>query len=161
DFSREFSTDSTAIVINEAAEKFIGVENAVGMEIIWGSDDSRKYHVIGVTEDMIMGSPYRQVRPGIYFLNYEEVSWMVMKLNPAKSAHESLPVVESVFKKHIPSAAFDYKFVDQTYAKKFNAEERVGKLASVFATLAIIISCLGLFGLASFVTEQRTKEIGI
>lgn len=161
DYSRDFASDSTAIVINEAAERFIGVENAVGMEIIWGSDDKRKYHVIGVAEDMIMGSPYRQVRPGIYFLSYEQVNWMIMKLNPAKSAQESLAVIESVFKKHIPSAAFDYKFVDATYDRKFNSEVRIGKLASVFATLAIIISCLGLFGLASFVTEQRTKEIGI
>jgi ABC-type antimicrobial peptide transport system permease subunit len=66
-----------------------------------------------------------------------------------------------VFKKIIPSVPFDYKFADQEYALKFAAEERVGKLASVFALLAILISCLGLFGLASFVAEQRTKEIGI
>lgn len=69
--------------------------------------------------------------------------------------------MEDVFKKVIPSAPFDYKFADEEYAAKFSQEERVGKLAAFFAGLAVLISCLGLFGLASFVAEQRTKEIGI
>jgi putative ABC transport system permease protein len=161
DFSREFASDSTGIIINEAAEKFIGKENIVGETINWGNNG--KYHVIGVASDMVMGNPYRPVRPGIYFLNNKNNSmeWMIMKLNPSRSTSESLTTMEGIFKKNIPSAAFDYKFVDETYGKKFAAEERVGKLATVFATLAIIISCLGLFGLASFVTEQRTKEIGV
>jgi putative ABC transport system permease protein len=72
-----------------------------------------------------------------------------------------LTKIEAVFKKLVPSALFDYQFVDQTYASKFSQEQRIGKLAGVFSILAIFISCLGLFGLASFVAEQRTKEIGI
>ena len=74
---------------------------------------------------------------------------------------QRLPKIEAVFKKIIPTAPFDYKFADEEFAKKFSQEERIGKLASFFAILAIFISCLGLFGLASFVAEQRTKEIGI
>jgi ABC-type antimicrobial peptide transport system permease subunit len=72
-----------------------------------------------------------------------------------------LPKIEAVFKNIIPSAPFDYQFVDEQYDKKFAAEERIGKLATFFASLAIFISCLGLFGLASFMAEQRTKEIGV
>jgi ABC-type antimicrobial peptide transport system permease subunit len=77
------------------------------------------------------------------------------------SVSEALPKIESVFKKIIPTAPFEYKFADQEYATKFNSEERIGKLSSIFSTLAIFVSCLGLFGLASFVAEQRTKELGI
>ena len=77
------------------------------------------------------------------------------------SVSDALPKIEAVFKKVIPSAPVDYKFADQQYKMKFIAEERIGKLSSVFSGLAILISCLGLFGLASFVAEQRTKELGI
>ncbi len=82
-------------------------------------------------------------------------------MNPAVSAATALPKIEAVFKKIIPNAPFNYKFADSEYALKFAAEERVGKLASFFATVSILISCLGLFGLAAFVAEQRTKEIGV
>jgi len=78
-----------------------------------------------------------------------------------KTTHNALPKIEAVFKKLIPSASFNYKFVDDEYNRKFIAEERIGTLASIFAILAILISCLGLFGLASFVAEQKTREIGI
>jgi len=158
DFAREFSTDSMAMLINEAAVKFMGVKDPVGMEINW---NDRKYHVIGVVSDLLMQSPYRPVKQTAYFLDHGDGSWINLKLNPKKSPHESITLIESVFKKYIPLAPFDYKFVDEEYAKKFAVEERVGKLASIFAVLAILISCLGLFGLASFVAEQRTKEIGV
>ncbi len=158
DLSREFSTDSSAVILNEAAVKFIGVEDPIGMEITGGGD---KYHVIGVVQDMLMQSPYEPIKQAVYVLNYQNVGWINLKLNPHKSASESIALIESVFKKLIPAAPFEYKFVDEEYGKKFAAEERVGKLSSVFAVLAILISCLGLFGLASFVAEQRTKEIGV
>ena len=158
DLSREFSTDSSAIILNEAAVKFMNIKEPVGMEIIW---DEKKFHVVGIVKDMIMESPYSPVKQTVYLLNYEYVNWIDLKLNPNKSVSESIALIEAIFKKHIPAAPFEYKFVDQEYAKKFDAEERVGKLASVFASLAILISCLGIFGLASFIAEQRTKEIGI
>jgi putative ABC transport system permease protein len=114
-------------------------------------------------KDMVVESPYRPIRPHIYILdkNYDDVNWMNIKLNPAKSASESLAAVESVFRKFAPSLPFDYKFVDEVYAKKFELEERIGILTYIFAGLATFISCLGLIGLASFVAEQHTKEIGI
>jgi putative ABC transport system permease protein len=108
-----------------------------------------------------MESPYEPVKQTIYLVNYENVNWINLKLNPAQSLTQSIAKVEAVFKKHTPSAPFEYKFVDEEFGKKFVSEERIGKLAGGFAVLAILISCLGLFGLASFMAEQRTKEIGV
>jgi ABC-type antimicrobial peptide transport system permease subunit len=158
DMSRDFVTDSAGIILNEAAVKFMGVKNPVGMEITW---DDEKIHIIGVVEDMIAQSPYEPVKQTVYVLGNKYLNWINLRLNPAKSSSESLALVESVFKKHIHSAPFEYKFVDQEYAKKFDSEERIGKLTSVFSLLAVVISGLGIFGLASFVAEQRTKEVGI
>ena len=85
----------------------------------------------------------------------------MLRLNPNKSVSSSLESIKTIFKKNFPDLPFDYEFVDEEYAKKFRSEERVASLARVFTLLAILISCLGLFGLASFVAEQRTKEIGV
>jgi putative ABC transport system permease protein len=162
DFSREFGTDSSAIIINETAVKFMGIKNPVGRMIKWGSDaHSKSFKVIGVINDMVMQSPYEPVKQTIYLLNKQSENWIILKMNPNKSAHESIAKIETAFKKYIPSAPFDYKFADTEFASKFAAEERIGKLSTFFAALAIFISCLGLFGLASFVAEQRTKEIGV
>jgi ABC-type antimicrobial peptide transport system permease subunit len=86
---------------------------------------------------------------------------LIIKLNPQQNVKQSLAAIEQVMKKYSPGVPFNYSFVDEKFAGKFQAEERIGKLASYFAVLAIFISCLGLFGMASFVAEQRTKEIGI
>ncbi|MGA0560353.1 ABC transporter permease [Larkinella sp. VNQ87] len=162
DFSREFTTDSSSVVLNEAAVKFMGIKNPIGSILRWGEGkDMDEFKVVGVIKDMLMQSPYEPVKQTVYLLNYEQVNWINLKLNPAKSASECLTTIEAVFKKYIPSAPFEYEFADVEFGKKFAAEERVGKLATFFAGLAIFISCLGLFGLASFVAEQRTKEIGI
>ena len=158
DFSRDNSTDSSAVILNEAAVKFMGLKEPVGMEITWGPD---KLHVIGVVEDVLTQSPYAPVKHAIYLLDYKSLNWINLRLNPDKTAAESLALVELVFKKIIPNVPFDYKFVDQEFAQKFSSEVRVGKLSSIFAVLAVVISCLGLFGLTSFVAEQRMKEIGI
>jgi putative ABC transport system permease protein len=163
DFSTDMASDSAGFVINEAAAKIFGFKNPVGEVIQWNSGYRTKYTsftVIGVIKDMIMKSPYAEARPAVFFLGNDK-SWINIRVNPQASASDALPRIEGVFKKIIPSAPFDYKFADEVYASKFAAEQRIGKLASVFAVLAIIISCLGLFGLASFVAEQRTKEIGI
>ncbi|AYB29955.1 ABC transporter permease [Chryseolinea soli] len=164
DFSRDIASDSAGFVINEAAAKVLGFENPVGETIQWSGGWRSKFNrftVIGVIKDMVMKSPYAPSVPSVFFLSKYGTNWINLRINPQISAGTALPKIEAVFKKLIPSAPFDYKFADQEYALKFAAEERVGKLASVFAVLAILISCLGLFGLASFVAEQRTKEIGI
>jgi putative ABC transport system permease protein len=161
DFSRAFTTDSNAIVINEAAVKFMNLKDPVGKIVTWTARPGKNLMVIGVIKDMIMQSPYDPVNPTLYFMDYENVNWMDLKLNPQKSASESIAKIESIFRKIIPSAPFDYKFADNEFAAKFASETRIGQLSGFFAILAILISCLGLFGLASYVAEQRTKEIGV
>ncbi len=111
---------------------------------------------------MVMESPFTPVRQNFYLVNYDEANaYFNIRINPKISMGIALMKIEAIFKKLVPSVPFDYQFADTEYAQKFAAEERVGKLASVFATLAILISCLGLFGLASFIAEKRTKEIGV
>ncbi len=158
DFSRDFATDSSAFILNEAAVKFMGLSNPVGETIQWFD---KSYKVIGVVKDMLMQSPYELVKPIVFLLSNDANNAVLIKINPAVSASNALNKIGSVFTKFNPDQPFEYRFVDDDYAKKFTSEEQIGKLASFFALLAIVISCLGLFGLASFVAEQRTKEIGI
>lgn len=158
DFSREFMTDSSALVLNEAAVKYMGLADPIAEEVTW---QGKKYHVVGVIKDMIMTSPYEPVKQTIFRLIPFQGLWINIRLNPNMSTAESISRVGKVFQTLIPASPFEYKFVDEEYALKFAGEERIGKLASFFATLAIFISCLGLFGMASFVAEQRKKEIGI
>ncbi len=162
DFSRDFSTDTASIVINEASVRFMGIKDPVGKMVKWGDGpNAESFKIIGVIKDMLMSSPYEPVKQAIYLMNYENVNWMVVKLNGSRGVSASLKEVEKVFKKIIPSVPFDYKFASEEFASKFDNEVRIGSLASFFAALAIFISSLGLFGLASFVAEQRTKEIGV
>jgi putative ABC transport system permease protein len=158
DFSRAFSADSAAIIINEAAVKLMGFKNPLESFVTW---DGRPYKVIGVTRDMIKENPFSPTNPSFFLLNYKNVSVINIGLAPDKSTSESLAKIQGVFAKYNPTSPFVYNFVDQEYAKKFGEEERIGKLTVFFAVLAVFISCLGLFGLASFVAEQRIKEIGI
>ena len=162
DFTPGRTVDSAGLVVNESFARGIGTPNPVGETIAWkpGSRAAKYFTVLGVVKDMVVHSPYEPTLPVVYYLA-DEYGWINIRLNPAVSAAEALPRIEAVFKKLIPSAPFDYQFADQEYALKFAAEERIGKLAAFFASLAIFISCLGLFGLAAFTAEQRTKEIGI
>lgn len=158
DFARDFSTDTLSMILNESAAKFTGLKNPIGELIKW---NDKEYKVIGIIKDMVMQSPFKPIEPTVFTLNYEWANIILVKLNPQLSASEALAKTENVFQKHNPASPFDYKFVDEEYAAKFRSEERIGKLASFFAALAIFISGLGLFGLASFMAEQRTKEIGV
>ncbi len=158
DFSRSFSTDSSGVVINETAAKFMGLKNPVGSTI---KADGKPYQVIGVIKDMVMESPYKASFRTVFFLEYGWASVFNIKINPESGSTEAINKIEKVFKKFNPAAPFDYKFTDEQYAKKFGEEVRIGKLTSFFAVLAIFISCLGLFGMATFTAEQRTKEIGV
>lgn len=162
-FSRDIASDSSAIVINRSAAKQMNLENPVGETVHWTNlawNMDKDFHIVGVIEDMVMQSPFEPVRRAIY-LNMGGAGWMYLRINPGMSTAEALPKIKETFDKVIPGAPFDYKFATQEYAAKFATEDNIGRLAVVFTTLAIIISCLGLFGLASFVAEQRTKEIGI
>ena len=158
DFSKDYPTDSLAFVINEAAAKYMGLKNPAGEIVTW---DSVPYRVIGVIKDMVMESPFEPVRPTLFHLAKDAQDYVIAKINPHSSASEALAKIQKVFTATNPAQPFEYQFVDEAYAQKFGYEERIGKLASAFAGLAIFISCLGLFGMASFMAEQRIKEIGV
>lgn len=163
DFSRDHASDLSGILINESALKLLAIENPVGEVLTWkpGQEERGAYKILGVVKDMVKGSPFEPTNPSIIFLSENDMQFLYIRIQPGVGPHEALPKIEEVFARHIPSAPFDYAFADEEYALKFAEEERIGKLASVFAVLAIFISCLGLFGLATFVAGQRTKEIGI
>lgn len=162
DFGHVFASDSAGFIVNESFAKLLGLKHPVGERVVWGPKqrEPKTYTILGVVKDMVALSPYESTIPTVFFLE-ENYNWINIRLNPAVTASEALPKIEAVFKKIIPMAPFDYKFADQEYAAKFSAEERIGKLATFLTILAVFISCLGLFGLASFTAEQRTKEIGI
>lgn len=158
DFSSDHATDSSAFVINEAAAKFLGFKEPVGETLIW---NDKPFTIIGVIKNMIVESPYEAVRPSLFHISKDPQNIILIKLSPSMGSKDALRKIETVFKRYNPAAPFEYDFVDQEYAQKFGDEERIGKLATFFAALAVFISCLGIFGLASFTAEQRTKEIGI
>lgn len=158
DFSREFATDSAAFIINEATAKFIGFKNPIGKVLKW---NDQPYTIIGVVSDIMAESPFYPVRPSLYHTKETELYNLTVRLNPEKSPSESIAIFEKIWKKYVQNVPFAYEFIDEQYGNKFKAEERIGTLSLYFSVLAIFISCLGLFGMASFVAEQRTKEIGI
>ena len=165
DFSRQYASDSNGVVINESAVHYMGLKEPVGEVITWKWRDNapKPYTILGVVKDMVMASPYEPVEPMMFFVKAlnGSVSCINIRVNPGVAMSRAIPKIEAAFKKLVPAAPFEYKFADDEYAMKFAAEERISKLAVFFAVLAIFISCLGLFGLASFVAEQRTKEIGV
>ncbi len=158
DFSREFASDSAAFILNESAVKFIGFKDPIGKILKW---EGKPYTIIGVVKDMLVSSPYQPVRASLYHMSKEQRNVIQLRINPNLAPAVAMEKIETTFRKFDPASAFEFRFVDETFARKFGEEERIGKLATCFAFLAIFISCLGLFGLASFVAEQRTKEIGI
>lgn len=158
DFSKDYATDSAAFILNESAVKFIGLKDPIGKILKW---DNRPYTIIGVVEDLLVQSPYKPVRASLFHISTDQESVFTIRMNPALSAREALSKIERVFKKYNPAIPFEPNFVDEDFGKKFDNEKRIGQLAAFFAILAVFISCLGLFGLASYVAEQRTKEIGI
>jgi ABC-type antimicrobial peptide transport system permease subunit len=163
DFSREFISDSSGFVINEAAAKYIGLQHPVGETLHWKSkwlQVDTDYKIIGVIKDMVMESPYAPAKPAVFRLGGNP-NFIFIRINPRMSASNALPLIAGVFKKIIPAVPFEYNFADEEYAKKFATEEHIGKLITFFASLAIFISCLGLFGMASYMAEQRVKEIGV
>lgn len=159
DFSKDLPTDSSGFILNQAAVEFMGLQHPVGETITW---DNHNYRVIGVINNMLMESPYDQVKPAIYYLGAEtEANFILIRMKPGSQLKASLGKIQAVFQQYVPSAPFDYKFVDEVFADKFRDEEQTGRLSLVFTVLAIFISCMGLFGMASFMAEQRIKEIGI
>jgi ABC-type antimicrobial peptide transport system permease subunit len=159
DFSRDFPSDSASIILNEAAVRYMGLENPIG-EIIRGY--GKDYQVIGVVEDMITQSLYEPSKQTVFVLDpYNRPGVINVRIAPQSSESQGLAELNQIFSRHNPNTPFEYRFAEDEFSEKFSFESRVGKLVAIFTVIAIFISCLGLFGLASFVAEQRTKEIGI
>jgi hypothetical protein len=156
-FSKDFPQDTASIIFNEAAIEVMGMNDPIGKIFnLWGKD----YKIIGVAKDFHFESLHEKVKPLFFKLVPEEAERILVRLS-AGSERTSIEALEKLFQKFNPGFAFDYKFLDAEYAAQYNAEKRVATLSKYFAGLAILISSLGLFGLAAFVTERRLKEIGI
>lgn len=158
DFSREFATDSSAFILNESAVAFIGLKDPIGKTLRW---DDKPFTIVGVVEDILVESPYKPVRAALFHVSTEQQNLFIFRINPQSNVKDALAKIEAVLKKHDPESPFKAEFVDEQFANKFDNEQRIGKLSTSFAMLAVFISCLGLFGLTSFVAERRVKEIGI
>ena len=162
DFSRELTTDSIGFVINDAAAKLMGLPNPVGETVLWDQEKDKQFKILGVVKNMVMESPFKPAFPTIFFIYPRDgMNRIFLKLNPQEKTSHVLSTIETIFKKINPASPFEYSFVDDDFNKKFAAEEQIARLARVFAGFAILISCLGLFGLSSYMAEQRTKEIGV
>ena len=158
DFSEDFKSDTMAIIVNKAAMDLMQLKNPIGEKLdLWG----RKRELIGIVDNVLMGSPFQPVKPMFLVLDPGWAGAVTIRLEKTSDMAASLKKVEDVFKKYSPAYPFEYEFADAEFAKKFNDINMTSRLASLFALLAIVITGLGLFGLAAFAAEQRTKEIGI
>ena len=155
---KQFPTDSNAMILNESAVKAMNFKTPVGQTIKNNDQDCK---LIGVVKDFFLQSPYQPTKPMIIQGAKGWFNVIHIKFNPANPTAQNLKATEVIFKKYNPEYPFDYNFVDEEYARKFNDEKRTGTLAALFAGLTIFISCLGLFGLATYMAENRIKEIAV
>jgi putative ABC transport system permease protein len=157
---RDFSgkSDTLNVIFNEAAVKLLRLKNPLSQEITY--IDTRM-KIIGVVKDAIMASPFEPADPTIFLYNANPQDVIMYKLSTGIKTQDAITKLASIFNKYNPAYPFTYTFADDSYAAKFKQEVLIGKLAGLFAAFAIFISCLGLFGLAAYMAEQRTKEIGI
>jgi putative ABC transport system permease protein len=158
DFSTAYPSDTAAIILNQAAVKMMRFKEPLGQIVKY---QDRNCRVVGVVQDFVWGSPYEPVKPAIIGFIEDWAGTINLRLNPKQSISKSLATIGSIYKKYNPDFPFQYQFTDDAFAQKFNQEKLLGTMATGFTCLAIVISCLGLFGLASFSAEQRKKEIGI
>ncbi|HVS95689.1 MAG TPA: FtsX-like permease family protein, partial [Puia sp.] len=159
--TKHYPTDSTGVLLNQAAVKAMGLRHPIGQIIdrgVWDAD----WHVVGVVKDFVLESPFDRIKPMV--IQGPRANWfnlMHIRLNGANPTARNLADLEKVFKRFNPNYPFEYHFTDQEYARKFNDEQATATLTALFAGLTILISCLGLFGLAAYMAEARIKEIGV
>ncbi|MFT4152867.1 ABC transporter permease [Parafilimonas sp.] len=161
-FSKDFPSDSSAMIVNETVAKFLNRKDPLNTKI-YGQDDSARlipYNIIGVVKNFNFESLHQNVGPLCFRLRKRAGSYVAFKVNAANISN-IISSAENKWKALVPSMPFNYRFLDESFNEMYDAEQRVGKIALIFSVLAIAIACLGLFGLATFIAEQRTKEIGI
>ncbi|WP_317170315.1 ABC transporter permease [Limnovirga soli] len=155
---KKFPTDSNAMIINESALKVMKFKNPIGQIV---KDNGQEWHIVGVIKDFILTSPYEPTRPMLIAGANAWFQTLLIKFNEQGNTADNLQKAAAIFKKYNPEYPFDYTFVDKEYEQKFDNEQRTAKLAGLFSGLTIFISCLGLFGLATYMAENRIKEIGV
>jgi putative ABC transport system permease protein len=155
---RKYPTDTMAVVLNESAARRMGFTNPIGQPI---KNDDGAWHVVGVIQDFVTQSPFSPIAPIIIQGPKNWFGTVTLRLNAKNTKAESIEKLAAIFKKYNPDYPFEYHFVDETYSSKFEGEEHLGTLATLFAGMTIFISCLGLFGLATYMAENRIKEIGV
>ena len=153
-------SDSLNVIINEAAVAGMRFSKPINQVLVW-HDVPQQITVVGVVKDALMTSPFANARPTIFIYAPGWSNIITYRLSPTINTHDAIAKLTGIFNKYNPSYPFLYHFVDESYNSKFSFENLVGSLAGLFASLAIFISCLGLFGLAAYMAEQRNKEIGI
>ncbi|HLZ85987.1 MAG TPA: FtsX-like permease family protein, partial [Puia sp.] len=159
DFAKGMTQDSADVILNEAAVKRLRFKEPLNQVIFW--NDRKKIRVIGVVRDALMRSPFSLPEPIFFVYNPYWSRSIMYRLSPRADAGTALSTIAGIFNRYNPAYPFQYHFADEQYAAKFGQEMLIGKLSGIFATLAILISCLGLFGLAAYTAQQRTREIGI
>lgn len=157
-FKSNWEADTASVILNRAAVERLGLTDPIGQAISWNRDQHAT--IVGVVENAILESPYTPVLPTLFTSS----GWWetaMFRLAPHVNTQEAISAISAIFEKYNPVYPFQYNFADEAYARKFHLEVMIGKLAALFAGLAIFVSCLGLFGLAAYLAEQRQKEIGI
>lgn len=156
-FSKQFATDSSAVIINQNAAKAMGIENPVGTTItMWGDP----VEIIGMVEDFHFSSMYNPIEPLIFMLNLTDINFGLVKIGD-KNIQENVASVQQVIKEIDPNYPLNYNFLDDTFNEQYKSEQSIGHMANYFSFIAILISCLGLFGLATYSAQQRNREISI
>ncbi|HYJ62926.1 MAG TPA: FtsX-like permease family protein [Parafilimonas sp.] len=159
-FTGSLGADSLTVLLNEAAVKRMRFKQPLNQIITW-HDVPQRVKVVGIVKDAVMASPFADAQPTIFAYTPDWSNVITYRLSPTVNTQTAIVKLTEIFNKYNPAYPFQYHFVDESYAAKFDIEMLIGKLAELFAGLAIFISCLGLFGLAAYMAEQRTKEIGI
>lgn len=162
DFSREYKDQQgTQFLINESVARYYDWEDPLGQELIWFDDEAeRRGTVVGIVEDFHYQSLHAPIQPAIYQVTERAFSYLLIRLGSG-DVSESIAGIEALWKQEQPAFDFEVQFADQELAQLYEAEDRLGKLFFVFTLLAVLIACMGLFGLTVYHTEERTKEIGI
>jgi ABC-type antimicrobial peptide transport system permease subunit len=156
-FSPQISNEEEKIIFNQAAMETIGLKDPLGAKIkFWGEEKT----IIGIAENFHFESFYENIRPAVILLEPNHTMNMLVRIEAGKE-QEALAGLQNFYKEFNPGYPFNYKFLDQEYQQLYEAEQKVSAISRYFAALAILISCLGLFGLAAHTAERRIKEIGI
>ncbi|HWJ28285.1 MAG TPA: FtsX-like permease family protein [Flavisolibacter sp.] len=150
--------DSNNLIINESLAKLMGKKDIIGSQI---TRNGQNYTVVGVVKNFLYNNMYTEGAPLVFYSDTSNTNYMNIRLKPDADLRMALDRIGKVMKSNEPGYPFEYKFVDEQFDKLFKTESLIGKLAGIFAILAVIISCLGLFGLSAYTAERRTKEIGI